>query len=788
MSARNGYWTTVRRELPGVTAVAAVALIALVYLTAGGILTGQDAAAQFYPWYGYLGEQLRLGQIPEWNPSQFAGAPFAADPQSGWMYLPAMLLFTFLPRLAAIVAFLAFHLLLAGIGTWALARLVGIGRLGSAFAAIAYMGSGVILGRLPCCPASYELATWVPVCLVGVEITVRSGDWRGRVVGWSLTGVALSQVLAVWLGQGAYYVLVLTGAYLGYRCLVDPAVPSRKLARWRDRCALLGVNGVVVLALGFGLAAAGVLPRLEYNAVSNVAGGVYRGSGATEARIGGASSDAVISRIFEPSLYYPGAVTLALAVAAVVLMRRRHATLFWLGLAAVTIVLAMPVTTPLHWLFYLLPRFEELHSHWPERAVLITYLAPAMLAGSLVSSLGQARPPWRTCAAAALPLVFLAGFMALGATTAIVVPLVVGMTSLLVLVSGRGSRMVARKAFPLALLLLLGADIAMATRGLAQDAPFGGYHRLDLSSYYDADGAARFLQNEAANGDAFRFAGYDPSLVFFEDGEPVLYRYQFAAPRARSLLVNNAATALGLEDIQGYNPIQLARYVDYVTVMNGVSQEYHGADVYPTGLDSPLLDLLNLRYLVVPARNDLPTSLSDWEIVYADAEVYVLQNPDALERGWIVHDVRPAHADALASLAAGTVDPRQTALVEGPVPPVSQSGGGGTDDVDIIRSDDPDIVRLRVRTKEAGFLVLSEIAYPAWRATVNGAPVPLSVTNGTLRGLPVPAGDHMVELQLDSAAMRWGIAISVATFGLMLGAAVLACLPYRRAARSTQSS
>src|SRR6478752_8230043 len=79
-------------------------------LLAGGTTMGQDAATQFYPWYSYLGERLREFGIPSWNPSQFSGAPFAADPQSGWSYLPAMALFTAFPLSIAIPLFIVFHL------------------------------------------------------------------------------------------------------------------------------------------------------------------------------------------------------------------------------------------------------------------------------------------------------------------------------------------------------------------------------------------------------------------------------------------------------------------------------------------------------------------------------------------------------------------------------------------------------------------------------------------------------------------------------------------------------
>src|SRR5688500_8426789 len=71
-------------------------------LVVGGTTVGQDTAAFFYPIYGELGDRLRGGDwLPGWNPHQFGGAPLAADPQSGWGYLPAMLLFALLPPAAA---------------------------------------------------------------------------------------------------------------------------------------------------------------------------------------------------------------------------------------------------------------------------------------------------------------------------------------------------------------------------------------------------------------------------------------------------------------------------------------------------------------------------------------------------------------------------------------------------------------------------------------------------------------------------------------------------------------
>ena len=83
-------------------------------------------------------------------------------------------------------------------------------------------------------------------------------------------------------------------------------------------------------------------------------------------------------------------------------------------------------------------------------------------------------------------------------------------------------------------------------------------------------------------------------------GGPIPYTLRWADPSITSLEVNNRALIFGLDDIQGYNPVHLARYDEFMAALNGHPQNYHHTDVFDTGLDSPLLDVLNVRYIVVP--------------------------------------------------------------------------------------------------------------------------------------------------------------------------------------------
>lgn len=59
-----------------------------------------------------------------------------------------------------------------------------------------------------------------------------------------------------------------------------------------------------------------------------------------------------------------------------------------------------------------------------------------------------------------------------------------------------------------------------------------------------------------------------------------------------------------------------------------------------------------------------------------------------------------------------------------------------------------------------GFLILSELWYPGWQATVYGTEKRTEHTvlhaNGSLRAVPIPAGRSTVELHFRPSSWRWG--------------------------------
>jgi len=703
----------------------ALVVIAEWELLKDGTVIGMDTATGFYPWYAYLGEQLRSGHVPMWNPHQFGGAPFAADPESGWAYVPAMAFFASLPLTAAADAFMVFHVLLAGVSTYFLARSRGVPTVGALVSATAYSFSGFFFGHNICCFAYSSVAAWLPVALLGVERALTATTSRRRVGWWACAGFAVSQLLGVWVGQGAYYALLFLGAYLAYRTLLAPATAGCDIS-WSGRVRRLVVHGSVVLGVGFGLAAIGLLPRLEYNAVSNLPGG-YEAAGLASPTAG-LSDWGIIedwqTRLLTPGFHYVGLVCLGLALLAPLVARGRvfHVVLFFSCMTIAVLVLARWQPTPLHVALSVLPGFGPMHMHAPERALLVWFICPALLAGATV---GQVQKLGRWGVVAAL-----------------------GLTA------------------------LVFVDLRWAWSVQFADAhdAIGAYQlrQIDLAEYYAPTRATAFLQSAATSSQA-RSIGYAQHVL----GGPMPYTLRWTDPNISALGVNNRAMVDGLSDIQGYNPIHLARFEAFMLALNGQAQEYHQNDVYETGLDSPMLDVLGVRYIVMPvqpASDEVePRIASDLPIVYADADVKVLDNEHALSRAWIVHQaVQLESARALTELAAGTIDPRRTVVLEDSPP--SQDEAPSDTDVATITEYSPETVRVEIETAAPGLLVLSDVIDPSWQASVDGAPAKVYVADGALRAVSVGPGKHSVVFQYASAALAIGAAISGLTVLALVGA------------------
>lgn len=784
-----------------------VSLTIITYLWVYDMWMGRiDLLQQLIPYYGFLGEQLRAFNIPGWNPHQLSGMPFAGDPLSGWTQWPVMILFTAFSPVAAMKLLVAFNLIYAALSTYIYARVMGLA-VPSGIAAAAMYGGGTIFVTFNsyCCNIMGNYATWVPTALLGIELAARCKRPLGRTSGALLSGIGLSQMLAAWTGQGTYYAVLLVGSYGIYRLLVSPP------ARWdlRNRIQNLIRSGAFIAVSGFGLAAAGLLPRLDVSRITNLDGGNYDNLVGATAESGWQMDQALNSLLnadFISRRVYIGTAIVVLVLLAPFIVRRKFAVPFFLAVSFFAFNLIL-ISSWFNEPFFLIPGFENLHTHSSYRILGSVLIAPVMLAAATIDRLIRGEFGSRSLLAVPVPgvlyllivrpylndhdawLPFQVWFVLLVMTLLIGSIMVVRIASTMGIGKSvqivRANTWVLRAAPWLFIAVLLsdstGKDMLEALRGTSNSSAYRSYLRNQdvydqreqvYTQCTDPDGAGGFLRGVEADGtNPVRYIGFNPIDLRWQGhpGDP--YHGQMSTPLMQAILTGTRATCLDLYDIQGYSPLQIQRYVDFLVAVNGVRLNYHDAAILAPGIESPLLALLNPQYIITPF--DIPADRADLQYVQANmTQVYnndiirVFENPNALPHAWITHDVQTmAKDEILPALQNGAIDPRQTALVEEAAPAVQPSTGTGESVT--FTSYEPDEMSMNVTANSDGFLVLSEVYATGWNAYVDGKQVDIYATDYILRGIPISAGTHTVELRYELRSLTIGFWISM-VIGLLV--------------------
>lgn len=175
---------------------------------------------------------------------------------------------------------------------------------------------------------------------------------------------------------------------------------------------------------------------------------------------------------------------------------------------------------------------------------------------------------------------------------------------------------------------------------------------------------------------------------------------------------------------------------------------------------SPVLDMLNVRYLInrSPPPGNLPA-------VAQSSGYWVVENSHALPRAWIPRTVEtlPDLPALRKRIAAPDFAPREVAFVEVPIP-VSASATGSAR----IAAETTQTVQLETVTDRTALVVLSEMWYPGWTATVDGQPAEIHRTNIGLRGVVVPPGTHKVAFSFWPESLTRGLWIAGAAASLAI--------------------
>lgn len=740
-----------------------VALLCLLFLpiALGRSLWLRDALTFTYPLKAYLRARLAAGELALWNPLVGLGRPFAGVVQPGVFYpLDVVLLLAPYPR--GVDLFFVLHAFIAAFGMRAWLRARGADPIGATFAGALFALSGYFVSELVGSGTYAVGAAWLPWALSAPTSAVRIG---GSVAMMVLGG----DPEAAW--------------FAGALVLVEAAThPERKRA---------------LVAAGAGLVLAGALAAVQLGPALEVArvgrpGGVPLADaqhfsfpplrlvelawpGAFGPRYG---ADWLVHPLYDEGTgqgyepfaagIYVGLATPLLALAA--LVRRRDATrrrdLALAAVAAVALVVAFGRHTPIFaaW-FRAIPGARLFR--YPEKYLLVTTLCGCALAAHGLGRVVAA--PRRALVAGGVVVALLAAGWAWAALAggrffaARLGRLEHGSPAEL----GRVVAASARQALLIALATLV--PLGLAVRGRLSSRTTA----LALAAIVVAD---LFAQSAA-------LTDWVPSSLYRETPPPVaaaralagpglvrLYRPQYLAfatslpppVAARATLRPNCGVDDGIAQLDPYDNFELPHELALWRALRGEPMR--------------LLAVTATRFSLLPPRLFAPhpdlVERARWPVLGALLAEATATPP----RVYLATAARVADDDRAAQLLAAPDFQPGRAVVLAPDAAAHDASAAG----DCTLADDHiERLSLRCHTSAASYAVVADAFFPGWSATVDGAPAPVLRANLAMRAVPLPSGDHGVELRYRPAHLGAGAVVSLLALLVALGLTVRA---YRRRA------
>ncbi|MDB5096803.1 MAG: hypothetical protein JWM80_1224 [Cyanobacteria bacterium RYN_339] len=677
-----------------------------------------SALLLFQAWDTFMLATFRAGELPMWLPNMGCGAPLMANGQAAPFEPIKWLCCYGTGALGPAASWnVAGRFLLAACGALVLARRLGCTPPAAALVGISFALSGFFTYWV-------QLALGVPLALLPWLL------WAGeRLIARQLPrDVALFGLMIGCTGLWGHpeTALYAAGAAVTSAALGLAGTPGGWLALGR------------AVALGVAIAGVAVVPFLAY--LRETQSYLFDREHSYFAGMGSRWPLPTALRLLKAHLTSPeaqqvtgyfnsfvGAAALTCLPAGLGAGPVRRVAGCLLGWTAAALVL-FPPTSPLHWLPVAPNSFY---------AVGLAALALALLGGVGLDRLARdgSAGPRRLAAATAVGLAGLAlfdlarleGGRALLYQSFTATALAVG---LLVLLTRR------RPAAWLApAVLALGtAELIASTRlALPPLAPFTPF----------ATPAVRFLH---ANAAGMRIAG--------------------DAPRA------DTHVFYGLEGFELVDAFLNRRYVAFHRALHAGPHPLSSQLGLEPDFRPGLLDLANVAYVLAP-----PGPLADklaaagYPVAFRDGALAVFHNPTALPRAWVAYGADWVAEDPQAAaerLAATPARFHRRVLAE-------TMGGRALDgwqDRDepitpaVVERRSANTVVVRAHASQPGMLVLAETYAAGWRATVDGRTTAIVPADVLFRGVPIPAGEHVVAFTYAPLPVYAGLALSL--WGLLL--------------------
>jgi hypothetical protein len=773
-----------------------------------------DLSYSFEPICRYLGENLRAGHWPVWNPLLACGVSQIAMPSPS-MFYPLNWLFVLRNFSRDLAAYCIIHSLIAAAGMFWLIRKFGFSRLAAVCAALI----AALNGYMYSAPNTFTLmatAAWVPAVALGI---------------YSLSGTG-SRLNARWFTFAALAcaMMLLAGRVEIFACAVGIALLYAAVCWWisydngQGRAALPQLLWrIAAIACGILLAMPMLAPTIEWWQTS------YRAEGLEPAHVLDWSANwydwlsvALVQPLgslmgdsspflpyvsgrrgaiqLVPSAYI-GTIVITLAALGLVSSRWKGRWVF-LGVGLATAFIASGSNIP--GALYLVTYVQALSLlRYPIKLIIFPLLCAAVLAAAGLDALLLKCVSRRVALATAafwcavlcgglliwrsdhINTVFLA--IPLGATHHSITELLYSLQGLI----GKSITSGALLVMGVCIVLVIHCYRPMPTAFLSSlICASVGLQLLTAAVLYPPESAsANYFQQGSYIAAAVRSRLYGPSGIITQrllplyieavnkvqsqpnqSADEARYRY------TRSMLFANQALDFHLPIASGYEVSESAnskRLFDTVAILSSpavfakpdplrsandfalyryckAAAVQYVSTQAKVGIPERLMPSLDAR-VFVKETNDLDHNFTLYRVRDTNPRVYFARNVT------YVDDWRPYVASVLDPSPRDPLNDVYLARRNGQPPATVEPYTLGTaSDLAKIDKESPEYVHIKVQTNAPRLLVLADSYYPGWKATLDGKDAYIYRANMLYRAVAVPKGQHVIEFRLEPDSERWG--------------------------------
>ncbi|MBX9948058.1 MAG: YfhO family protein [Candidatus Obscuribacterales bacterium] len=740
----------------------------------GNLLAPDDDRMQSLPAF--------LSERTVWSPLLAAGWPVHADPLAQIWY-PLSIILSKLPLPFGWNLFIVSGYSLCSVFLYLYVRLITGKRFPSIVAALVFPLSGSMLGELRHAPIIHSMAYLMALLFVVEKLSRRSSCV------WLAAGIA-ALGLCVLNGhmQLVVYILVVMVLYTVFRSLTMKEGQSRFLLKVSTLiCAGLAIGAIQILPT-WELTRFSVRSKFAFIDFLSYACHPIQAIGLVTPNVFGAMNSSYFKTPYfgldfrPPHFMYFGLLPMITLCAAFLLIRSNAVTLFWLVIGIMAFLLSFGSATPLAWILYNIPPFgyfRALSLFYPIAAASFAIVCGCVLSRLMDEKLARRRI-----------IVFAATLFCL---TCGAISLSVQILQEVIELPERGSLEGTLPPFwenPAILVPFYGAILILTVFLAWLYKPDWRPLKAALLVVAVADLAFVGWFNEwRSEKIPVASMSIPPGLSEYRD--QLNENHQRLLP-VRGVSAENEECPPNLSRLwkvpsaSAFGPLLNTRYLEVLGITEG------GFLPVPWTFTSDFrgFDILAIRYLVVPSGDKRlcdyhidgkPIFVKAAEIAKAD----IFENTRAMPRVWMVGETRLMDdADVVRTIRRGELpdgevfDPSKLALLskggmksEGFVSPPSEKKVTNFSGSARVISIENRRVLLEAESSAGGFLVLSDLFYPGWKATVDGQPREIIRTNYVLRGLDLNAGKHSIEFRYEPFYLYLGAATSF--LGLLLLTAVL---------------